>query len=197
MHTCISSPWLLPNPVVLSNHYRELLHFILRSTRNKDEAADLTQESYARVLSMQQRGGVIRDARALLYQTARNLLIDRHRQTKQDSLPTGRDLLDAEADAPMPAEEPLAPEAFEPETAEASRQTVQALLTAIQSLPPRCREAFILFKFDGLSQAEVAERMNISVKMVEKHIRNGMWACRDCLDQIDSTASASREERSQ
>lgn len=65
-----------------------------------------------------------------------------------------------------------------------SSQTVDALLAAIGELPLRCREAFILHKFDGLSQAEVARQMGISVTMVERHIKLGMQACRARQEQI-------------
>ena len=63
-----------------------------------------------------------------------------------------------------------------------------ALLAAIGDLPVRCREAFILHKFDGLSQAEVARQMGISVTMVERHIKLGMLACRACQDRLEGRA---------
>ena len=95
----------------------------------------------------------------------------------------------------MPAEEPLAPEAFEPETAEASRQTVQALLTAIQSLPPRCREAFMLYKFDGLSYAQIAAQMSISTRTVEMQLQIAMEACWRCQDRLDGMQPPLRERK--
>lgn len=41
---------------------------------------------------------------------------------------------------------------------------------AIERLSPQCRQAFILSRYDHLSYNEIAERMGISVKTVEKHI---------------------------
>jgi len=79
--------------------------------------------------------------------------------------------------------------AFEPEVAVASQQSVQALLATIGALPVRCRQAFMLHKFEGLSHAEVAEQMGISVKMVEKHIKMGLQACRGCLAQQETASS--------
>lgn len=174
---------------MLLHHYRELLHFLLRSVKDRDTAADLAQESYARVLSSEQQGGAIRDARALLYRTARNLLIDRHRQAQtQRQQPVEASDHDG-VDSLL--EQIAAPAAFEPEAALSSQQTVDALLATIDALPLRCRQAFILHKFDGLSHVEVARQMGISVKMVEKHIQNGLWACRDCLEQQDKPPSRS------
>lgn len=155
---------------MLERHYRELLNFLVRLVGDRHAAADLTQESYARVLALQQGGQAVLDGRALLYRTARNLVVDRHRRAavrRHDAL---EDL--AEDDHPS------APPRTQPDEALASRQDARACLAAIEALPPRCREAFVLHVFDELSQAQVAERMGISVSMVEKHVARGLLACR-------------------
>ncbi|MET0322590.1 MAG: sigma-70 family RNA polymerase sigma factor [Duganella sp.] len=166
---------------MVTRYYRELLNFLSRAVNNRDAAADLAQESYARVLALQHAGETIAEPRALLYRTARNLLIDRHRRDAvrghaADAEPEF-DILDTLA----------APAASEPETAAMSAQAVQAMLTAIDALPLRCREAFILHKFDGLPQAQVAQQMGISVTMVERHIKHAMQACRRCQQHQEGT----------
>ena len=146
--------------------------------KDRETAADLAQESYARVLAVERSGETIAEPRALLYRTARNLVIDGHRRNEV----RGQNL-SADADAPEAAVDALsAPGACEPEAAAMSSQAVGALLAAIGELPLRCREAFILHKFDGLSQVEVAARMGISVTMVERHLKLAMKACRACRD---------------
>ena len=166
---------------VLTRYYRELLNFLSRAVNDRHAAADLAQESYVRVLALQQSGEHVAEPRALLYRTARNLVIDRHRRgaVRGQALDTdddgAADLFDSLA----------APAASEPETAAMSAQAVEAMLAVIGELPLRCREAFILHKFDGLPQAEVARRMGISVTMVERHIKLAMQACRRCQDAQD------------
>ena len=49
----------------------------------------------------------------------------------------------------------------------------------IQNLPPKCREAFLLNKKQGLKYKEVAEELNISVKTVEIHISKALKRIRD------------------
>ena len=165
---------------MLAHFYRELLRFLQGTVRDRDTAADLAQESYARVLAVQQSGEAINEPRALLYRTARNLVIDQYRRSEVRGTYAA-----AEGDSSVDAVDLTAgPEALEPEVAAMSSQTVDALLTAIGELPLRCREAFILHKFDGLSQAEVARQMGISVTMVERHIKLGMQACRACQEQM-------------
>ncbi len=166
---------------VVAHYYRELLHFLTRSVKDRDTAADLAQESFARIYAAEQAGQAgqaIRDPRALLYRTARNLVTDHHRRSavraQVGEVADGGEL--AEAD------ECAAPAAFEPDVALSSAQGQGAMLSTINALPPRCREAFILYKFDGLSYAEVAERMGISVRTVEMQLQIAMKACWQCLD---------------
>ncbi len=164
---------------VVERYYRELRRFLSRLVSDSDTASDIAQESYARVLSITHSGGAIENPRALLYRTARNLVIDMHRRA------TVRTTLDIDELAEH--EEPVAPQMNQPDELWASSQRTQSLLAAIEALPPRCREAFILHKFDGLSHAEVARRMGISRNMVEKHIVRGLLSCRMRLAEIDES----------
>ena len=157
---------------MLERYHRELLNFLTRQVSDRDTAADLTQESCLRVLSAQSSGQTVLDLRALLYRTARNLIIDWHRRAKVRR----HDNLDALAEHQHPA----APTHLQPEEALAALQVVRAYVNTIESLPARCREAFVLYVFDELGQAQIAQRMGISVSMVEKHIVRGMVACRQC-----------------
>lgn len=160
---------------MVAHYYQELLNYFARMVRSRDTAADLVHEAYARVLALQRSGEAVAQPRALLYRTARNLLIDQHRRH------VVRGTVPSEADDSLPdvAELP-APAVCEPEAAFTSAQGVASMIATIESLPLRCREAFILHKFDGLSQAEVAAQMGISRKMVEQHIQRAMVACRAC-----------------
>ena len=176
---------------MLTHYYRELLNFLSRAVNDRHAAADLAQESYVRVLALQQAGEQVIEPRALLYRTARNLVIDRHRRSvvRGQSFDAGA-IEDGDAAAGAFATL-AAPAASEPETAAMSAQAVEAMLAVIGDLPLRCREAFILHKFDGLSQAEVARRMGISVTMVERHIKLAMQACRRCQDAQDRASFSS------
>ena len=171
---------------MLERYYQELLNFCSRTLRNRDAAADIVQESYARVLAVQHSGQAVPEPRALLYRTARNLQVDQYRRSEV----RGEALQpDAEASA-AELDNLAAPQACEPDAAASSAQGVEALLAVIDALPLRCREAFILHKFDGLPHSEVAELMGISRKMVEQHIKLALDACRRCRDALDGTPTA-------
>jgi RNA polymerase sigma-70 factor (ECF subfamily) len=169
---------------VVTRYYRELLSFLSRKVSDRATAADLVQESYARVYAAQQTDSAVRDPRALLYKTARNLIIDQGRRGDVRAR-------FAEPQGEVASDEPdnmRGPAAFEPDAALQSKQMVNAILATIDSLPPRCRQAFILHKFDGLSHAEVAACMGVSIKMVEQHVRTAVAACQRCRDEINENA---------
>ncbi|MDR0559099.1 MAG: RNA polymerase sigma-70 factor [Prevotellaceae bacterium] len=44
----------------------------------------------------------------------------------------------------------------------------------IDHLPDRCREVFVMSRFEGLKNSEIAEKLKISVKAVEKHISRAL-----------------------
>lgn len=175
---------------MLERYYRELLNFLSRAVRDRDMAADLAQESYARVLAAREAGQSQHDPRALLYRTARNLMIDQHRRADVRG-----------GHAPATDEEPTEPDSLagprsaEPEAIFASRQGLAAILATIDRLPPRCRETFILYKFDGLSYADIAQRMAISPRTVEMQLKIAMDACWRCQDELDGVAGRGRGKR--
>ncbi len=161
---------------VLERYHCELLNFLARQVNDRDAAADLVQESYARVLAVQHSGQAVLDVRALLYHTARNLVIDHYRRAKVRH----HDHLDV-----IPEDQnPPTPQHLQPEEALASQQVIRAYVAAIKALPPRCREAFVLHVFDELSHAQIARHMGISVSMVEKHVVRGMVACKLCQRRL-------------
>ncbi|AMC33499.1 RNA polymerase sigma factor [Janthinobacterium sp. B9-8] len=148
---------------MFERYYHDLHHFISRSIGCRDKAQDVVQEAYARVLASDHKDSALG---ALLYTTAKNIVIDQYRQNKSRQYDNYEQL------------ELAASRADEPEQRAAGRQSMNHLLELIDTLPPRSKEAFVLYKFDGLSHAEIAKQMGISINMVEKHIINAMVSCK-------------------
>ena len=55
----------------------------------------------------------------------------------------------------------------------AAREELRKLQAALDRMPPRCREAIVLKKIEGLSAREIATRMGISVRTVDRHLSDG------------------------
>lgn len=164
---------------VITHYYRELLNFCLRKVRDPHAAADLAQESYARVLTMERAGQAILEPRALLKKVALHLKIDMDRRVGIRR----HDVLDELPEADAPA----LPTHMQPEEVYASSQAAEAYLHAIEQLPDRCRQAFSLYAFDDLSNKEIAQHMGISLSMVNQYIARGKLACAACRAAIEES----------
>lgn len=158
---------------VAARYYEDLLRFCSRSVKDTDAARDVVQEAYARFLAVQQDGGVsVLQPGAMLRQIAKHLLVDRHRRAVVRTHGNLDDLHESE--------HPAAPCHLQPDEVLASMQVIRAYVAAIEVLPPRCREAFVLHVFEDLPHAQIAQKMGISYSMVVKHIVRGMVACKLC-----------------
>ena len=148
--------------------YTPILHFLRKRTDNASDAADMTQDVFTQWLGYQDRAKV-EQPRAFLFQMARNLLRDhwRRQQVRHsvNSVP-----IDSESES-------LSDERDDPMAAAHRLQRLEQLKTVLAQLSPRRREALMLHRFEGLSQAQIAERMGISVSMVEKHIAFALLHC--------------------
>lgn len=144
-------------------HEEALMHYLVRNRQRRDEAADLRQEVYARVYEAAGKALPLQP-RAFLFTTARHLLTDRVRRSKVVSI------------EPVGDFEPLNVliDEVTPERWCGGRQVLKRLADAFDRLPDRCREVVWLRRVEHLSQREVAERLGISEKTVEKHIAKGM-----------------------
>jgi len=156
--------------------YGELRGYLVRQLGDPHAAADVAQASFERALVY---GGSreIAAPRALLFQTARNLCIDRHRHEAALHIES----IDSHGEDGR--EEQLPASAITPEVVLANRQLVERVAIAIEALPPKCREAFVLHKLEGLSHPVIAQRLGVSRSAVEKYVIRGMNACRDALER--------------
>ena len=166
---------LKPDPALAESFrefYTQILHFLRKRTDNASDAADMTQDVFTQWLGYQDRANV-EQPRAFLFQVARNLLRDhwRRQQVRHE----------AHSEHLHPATEPLSDERDEPMAAAQRLQRLEQLKSVLAELSPRRREALMLHRFEGLSQAQIAERMGISVSMVEKHIAFALLHCKQHL----------------
>jgi RNA polymerase sigma-70 factor (ECF subfamily) len=62
-----------------------------------------------------------------------------------------------------------------------AREELRRLTIALDRLPPRCREAIVLGRIEGLSRREIAQRMGIAEDTVRQHLIHGMRVLTDLL----------------
>jgi RNA polymerase sigma factor (sigma-70 family) len=147
-------------------HYDSLIRYVRSRVGSDAEARDIAQDAYLRLLRYreQQDSGSLK---ALVFRIATNLVNMRARavRVRPDHEPL-------EAALEVPANDPT------PERQLLTEQQLTRLTEVIQRLPPRCQQAFVLSRFHDMGYQEIAERLKISVKMVEKHVAHALSICR-------------------
>ncbi len=170
----MSKPLNLSSPMseLVHDYYEELLSFLTIRLRSRDQATDVTQETFLRIASLASLRS-LQNPRAFLYKTAINITIDLFRRQKKQTLR----LVDLEEAQAFPSVHP------DPERTLAGKEDIHRLSQAIADLPPKCRHVFLLHKVKGKSHREIAEGLGISRNMVEKHIMKGLAYCRQRLEE--------------
>jgi RNA polymerase sigma factor (sigma-70 family) len=159
------------NPIsgLFERNKRDLLGYLARRV-GREDAADLLQETFVRVIRRGQLEAVDNPP-ALLQKIAVNLTRDfvRRRKSEAAHFEFG-DLPEDVSSSEVPAEERMA-----------HQQRLRCLRAAADTLPPRCREVFVMAAFDDIPLNEIAARLDISRNMVEKHMRFALHRCRAAL----------------
>lgn len=143
-------------------HEQALMRFLHRNWRDHDEVRDLRQEIYVRVYESAARRRPD-SPKSFLFATARNLLTDRVRRQRIVSITAVGDLEQLN----------VMQDELEPSRWLGGREALARLARALDSLPDRCREVMWLRRVVDLPQKEIAHRLGISEKTVEKHIAKG------------------------
>ena len=156
--------------MTLVQHYDDLVNHLRRRFGDPGFAREVVHDVCVRILAEPPREAV-HTPHAFLRRLSVDLAIDRHR------IDTGRRAW-VESMAFVPETE--APGAS-PEAQYAFQQTLAALIRTIDSLPPRCRDVFILHQLHDIPQAEIAKRLGISRNMVAQHMMRAMRGIRPVL----------------
>jgi RNA polymerase sigma-70 factor (ECF subfamily) len=152
-----------------------LMQFLQHNWRNKSDIADLRQDVYERVCLAAQKERPD-NAKAFVFRTARNLLVDRIRREHVVPIEAVEDV-DALS---LAMDEPGA------ERTAIARDELRRLQAALDRLPPRAREAIVLGRIEGLQGSEIAARMGITEGVVSRHLAGGIASLADILYGEDS-----------
>ena len=150
-------------------HNEALIRFLRTRVGSRNEALEVAQEAYVRLLSLDQPGA-ISYLRAFLFKTAANIAVDRHRRHQSYDRVTGGQLFMELTDTRTP------------ERVVASEQTLRRLGALIDSMPSKCRAAFIKSQIQGQDAATIAIELGITDSMVRKYVVRALLHCREQMD---------------
>jgi RNA polymerase sigma factor (sigma-70 family) len=170
-------------------HEPALRRYLGRVVRSREEVDDLVSEALTSVYSAD-NWSEIGNCRAYLFTIARNLVYDAVRRRRVVAFETIADLDMLNLADTRPSAEAIV----------SARDELRALIAALDLIPPRARQVFILRRIEGLTLKEIGERLGLSVKTVENHMSKAIAVFTANIHQSDAlsgsdSVSAWREKR--
>jgi len=150
-------------------HNQTLVRFLRARLGSEQEAKEVAQEAYVKLLQLE-RAGAISFMRAYLFKIAANLAIDRIRQRNSQGRHEDIDLFQELEDGAAPERTAIA------------QEQLDILNRCLDELPQRCAQAFVLSRFHCMKPPQVAEAMGISDRMVRTHLVRALVYCKLRLD---------------
>jgi RNA polymerase sigma-70 factor (ECF subfamily) len=135
-------------------HVNNLKAFINGYTKSSSQTDDIVQDAFIKLWNAKEDLDINKPVKSFLFKTAYNIFIDKYRKKQREA-----NMLDGWMYKRLM-------EMVKGDEEEKKRK-MELVKAAIEKLPPRCKEIFLMSKFEQLKYSEIAERLNISVKTVE------------------------------
>lgn len=132
---------------------------------DRHEAADLVQDTFARLCHRARELEQVSEPRAYLTVVAKRLLINRYQRQALEQAYLGSLRERPESYAPSPEERAVVLE------------TLLELDRMLDGLPPKVRRAFLLSQLDGMSYAQIAASLKVSIRTVTRYMSDAYAQC--------------------
>ncbi|WP_411379062.1 sigma-70 family RNA polymerase sigma factor [Pseudomonas sp. MPB26] len=159
--------------MLYTEHHGWLFGWLRKKLGCPHNAADLSHDTFMRILASRDALGAMREPRAFLTTTARHLIIDRARR---------RQLEDAYLRELTLTIEVMEQCQQSPEQILVTLEALEQVAFVLDGLAMNARQAFLLYFLEGQRQSEIASRLGISERMVRKHLMNALLHCNHALD---------------
>lgn len=148
----------------LCRKYSQALHrFLARCHVRRDDVPDIVQETYCRVLNSGELER-IRHPRAFLLRVAHNIALNTAKHRRAAGYYDAMDVSDIELEDEQPS----------PYRRLKAEQELTIVRAALTELSPKCREVFVLNRFEHRTYGEIAQELGLSVSMIEKYISQAL-----------------------
>lgn len=134
------------------------------------DVEDVAQESYLRAWKAHATRP-IKSAKALFFTVARRLALNAIRRERRSPVTTASELEQRRAFDQAP----------DAALAVSTAEEVQLLIEAVEALPAKCREIFVLRRLQGVPQKEIAERLGLSEQTVQVQAARGLCRCQEYI----------------
>jgi len=160
-----------------------LYRFVYRMMPRREDARDICQETFLRVVKKANRFRTGSRFSTWMYQIALNLCRDQARKRKRWSLVVseGREFDESLTPATLSVEN-------DPDRIVARRENCSAVMDALGELPAAQREVLVLKEFEGLKFKEIAELLGCPESTVKSRMYYGLSGLKTALARRGITA---------
>jgi RNA polymerase sigma-70 factor (ECF subfamily) len=155
---------------MIDNYHHRLCVYANSLIKNAYTAEDIVQNVFVRTWEQRSRLKPNHSLKNFLYKSVYNEFIDQYR--KNQTLFTLEKNYHATLNSIVLEED-----------SESLDKILIVVKKEIQNLPPKCKEVFILSKQEGLTNIEIAEHLNVSIKTVEAQITKAFSILRTSLEE--------------
>jgi RNA polymerase sigma-70 factor, ECF subfamily len=158
--------------IVFREHFTPLSNMAFTVVRNADVAKDVVQQVFLKFWQTRNEVNIQNSVKSYLYKAVLNTSLNHVTKEKRF---TSIEIQNIEA---VSCQSDAFPDAS------LNNRIEEKVHEAINELPPMCREVFQLSRFSDLTNKEIAQELDISVKTVEKHISKALKALREKLKPL-------------
>ena len=149
------------------DHRHWLRGWLIRQLGSPDDADDITQDTFLRIILSPNALSKIRQPKPFLATTAKRIIIDRFRRQKLEQAYL--------AELALVVDE--VDDAHSPEQLHELLEALEQISRMLDRLSEKCRSAFLLHYIQGYTHAQIAEVLGISTRMVYKHLTKALVMC--------------------
>ncbi|WP_396186623.1 RNA polymerase sigma factor [Flavobacterium sp.] len=159
---------------LVNKYHHKLCVYVFSLTKDNDLAEDIVQNVFMAIWNKKHKLKEDFVMKSYLYKSVYNEFIDQYRKEKS-VLPLEKKHFDALSSI------------VEEEDENSLEKLIKLVKQEIENLPPKCKQTFLLSKQDGLTNIEIAEFLNVSIKSVEAHITKAFSILRKTVGEKVNT----------
>lgn len=169
---------------LVTRYASDIFALLFRLTENREEAGDLTQETFLSALKAVKKFRGEADLKTWLFRIAINESRNRHRwwQRRRRDQTVSLDAPYGASETPL--SETVSSGFNDPEQETLRRERERMLIKALNDLPDIFREAVVLCDIEGFSYEEIAQTLEINIGTVKSRIARGREELRKKLEDI-------------
>jgi RNA polymerase sigma-70 factor (ECF subfamily) len=152
---------------VFESYYVNLCKYAFTIIRDMDEAEDVVQSVFLKILEKRDSLSITNDIKSYLYRAVHNYCINRIAHTKTRKLYQEQSMVENSGGF-------QSPDVF-------SGELEERVAAAIEKLPPQCKKIFVMSRHLELKYSQIASELGISVNTIENQISKALRILREEL----------------